>query len=85
MKLRLDLLKHLKAEDLMEDIGFDIHRWSAEPVFAKTGVGFLKPATEADKVAEAAHFAKITEKVLARAAEDRESRAEASLDSRQSS
>ena len=37
MKLRLDLLEYLTDEDILEDAGFDVHRWSAEPVFAKTG------------------------------------------------
>lgn len=83
MKLRIDLLEYLTAEDILEDVGFDVHRWSAEPVLAKTGVGYLKPATEADKIAEAAHCAKITARVLERAERDRVSRAAASLDSSQ--
>jgi hypothetical protein len=83
MKLRLDLLKHLKPEDLMEEIGFDIHRWSAEPVFAKTGVGYLKPATEADKIAETARCAKLSGKLQARAEADVARRAALSLDSSQ--
>lgn len=76
MKLRLDLLEQLTAEDILEDAGFDVHRWSAEPVFSKTGVGFLKPATEEDKAIEMAR----SEKLIARLKE-RAARAAASLDS----
>ena len=76
MKLRTDLLKFLTPEDILEDAGFDVHRWSAEPVFAKTGVGFLKPATEEDKAVEMAR----SEKLLARLKE-RAAREAASLDS----
>ena len=76
MKLRLDLLEQLTDQDILEDAGFDVHRWSAEPVFAKTGVGFLKPATEEDKAIEMAR----SEKLIARLKE-RAARAAASLDS----
>ena len=83
MKLRLDLLEYLRPEDMLEDVGFDVHRWSAEPVFAKTGVGYLKPATEEDKAAEAAYDEKLLAKIRQRAAEDFAARAAASLDSSQ--
>ena len=83
MKLRLDLLEFLTDEDLLDDVGFDIHRWSAEPVFGKTGVGFLKPATEEDKAAEIAHFQRLTDRLKERAEIAREAREAASLDSSQ--
>jgi hypothetical protein len=76
MKLRLDLLKFLTSEDILEDAGFDVHRWSAEPVFAKTGVGFLKPATEEDKAEEMARSERLIGRLKERAA-----REAASLDS----
>jgi hypothetical protein len=76
MKLRLDLLKFLTSEDILEDAGFDVHRWSAEPVFAKTGVGFLKPATEEDKTEEMARSERLIGRLKERAA-----REAASLDS----
>ena len=83
MKLRLDLLEYLWHEDMLEDAGFDVHRWSAEPVFAKTGVGYLKSATEEDKAAEAAYYEKLLARIMQRAAEDLAARADASLDSSQ--
>lgn len=76
MKLRLDLLKFLTAEDILEDAGFDVHRWSTESIFAKTGVGYLKPATEEDKAEEMAR----SERSIARLKE-RAAREAASLDS----
>ena len=54
MKLRFDLLKYLTDEDIMEEALANNHRYSAEPVFAKTGVGYLKSATEEEKAAEIA-------------------------------
>lgn len=83
MKLRLDLLEYLTDEDFLEDVGFDIHRFSAEPVFAKTGIGYLKPATDADKAAEQEHCLKLTRKLLERAEKDRATREAESLDSSQ--
>ena len=76
MKLRLDLLEFLTTEDILEDAGFDVHRWSAEPVFAKTAVGYLKSATEEDKATEMAR----SERLIARLRE-RAEREAASLDS----
>jgi hypothetical protein len=46
-------------------------------------VGYLKPATEEDKIAETAHYAKMMARVLERAEKDRANRAAASLDSSQ--
>jgi hypothetical protein len=83
MKLRLDLLEYVTDEDVLEHAGFDVHRFSAEPVFAKTGVGYLKPATEADKAAEQEHYGRLTRKLLERAEKDRAVREAASLDSSQ--
>ena len=52
MKLRLDFLEYLTADDLLEEASANTHRYSAESVFYKTDVGFLKSATEQDKAAE---------------------------------
>ncbi len=52
MKLRLDLLEFLTPEDILGEALANNHRYSAEPVFAKTGEGFLKSATEEEKAAE---------------------------------
>lgn len=48
MKLRLDLLAELTAEDVLETAVSSIHRYRPEPNFAKTGVGYLAPATSED-------------------------------------
>jgi hypothetical protein len=42
MKPRLDLLEHLKAEDILEEVLANNHRYKAEPLLSKTGVGSLK-------------------------------------------
>lgn len=83
MKLRLDLLEYLTTEDILEDAGADIHRWSAEPVFAKTGVGYLKSATEEEKAAEIERNERLIRKLRGRAEQDRALREAASLDSSQ--
>lgn len=67
MKLRLDLLELVREEDII-DFG-DTHRYSAEPVFAKTGVGYLKPATEADIAREIQASEEFQQKLLQRLAE----------------
>jgi hypothetical protein len=41
MKLRLDLLEHLTAEDILEEVLANNHRYKPEPNFSKTGVGSL--------------------------------------------
>ena len=68
MKLRLDLLDQLTDEDIMEEVLANQHRYKAEPTFSKTGVGYLKPATESDKSAELKRSEKLTQKLLERAA-----------------
>lgn len=60
MKLRFDLLEHLTAEDILEEALANNHRYSAEPVFARTGVGFLKSATEEEKAAELVRIVALT-------------------------
>jgi hypothetical protein len=43
MKLRLDLLEHLTADDLLEEVLANNHRYKAEPLLSKTGTGSLSP------------------------------------------
>jgi hypothetical protein len=45
MKLRVDLVKCLTEDDLLESAVESVHRYDPEPNFAKTGVGSLRPAT----------------------------------------
>ena len=52
MKLRLDLLEHLTMEDIAEVALANNHRYKPEPLFSQTGVGYLKPATEEEKLQE---------------------------------
>lgn len=68
MKLRLDLLEHLTMEDIAEVALANTHRYSAEPLFAKTGVGYLKSATEEEKLAEIARIEALTKRLEERKA-----------------
>jgi hypothetical protein len=54
MKLRLDLLKHLTADDILEEAAVNQHRYQAEPKFSKTGVGSLRPAAMEERAQEKA-------------------------------
>ena len=52
MKLRTDLLEFLTDEDILEEALANIDRYQAEPLFAKTGKGYLRPATPEERAAE---------------------------------
>ena len=52
MKLRLDLLEHLKDEDIIEEVLANNHRFKPEPLFSKTGVGSLSSATIEERAQE---------------------------------
>ncbi len=49
MKLRTDLLEHLTDQDILEEALANNHRYKPEPLFSKTGVGYLAPATPEDR------------------------------------
>ena len=66
MKLRLDLLEHLTAEDILEEAVANQHRYKAEPTFSKTGTGHLSPRSTADSANEAAHSEALTRKLTRR-------------------
>jgi len=51
-KLRLDLLEYLTDKDILESALANVHRYKPEPLFSKTGVGYLAPATPADRELE---------------------------------
>jgi len=53
MKLRLDLLKELTAQDILEEAAANQHRYKAEPTFSKTGTGHLSPRSTGDSAREA--------------------------------
>ena len=80
MKLRLDLLKYLKDEDSMDFVGWDIERWSAEPVFGKTGKGHLGPMTPELRVKEMEIMEEIKRRLEARKAADEQAQSEAAAD-----
>ena len=69
MKLRTDLLEHLTDQDILEEGLANVHRYKPEPLFSKTGVGYLKPATPEERAQEEARSAALAERVKKRAAE----------------
>lgn len=52
MKLRLDLLEHLKPEDALEEALATVHRFKPEPLFSKTGTGSLLSASTEERAKE---------------------------------
>ena len=66
MKVRLDLLEHLTAEDILEEAKANQHRYKAEPTFSKTGVGHLSPRSMQDSANEAARSEALTRKLTQR-------------------
>lgn len=67
MKLRLDLLEHLTAEDIRQAAMDSVHRFKPEPNFSKTGVGSLSSASTEERAKEVAHSTELTRKLTARA------------------
>ncbi|MDK3155746.1 hypothetical protein QPK87_04020 [Kamptonema cortianum] len=66
MKLRIDLLEYLTEEDLLEQALANQHRYKAEPVFAKTGVGYLAPTSPEDMERDQKFSEELHKKLLAR-------------------
>jgi hypothetical protein len=54
MKLRLDLLKQLRDEDILEEVLANNHRYKPEPNFSKAGVGTLSSASTEERAQEEA-------------------------------
>jgi hypothetical protein len=67
MKLRLDLLEHLTAEDILEEVLANNHRYKPEPNFSKTGVGSLSSASTEERAQEEARSTVLIEKLKKRA------------------
>jgi hypothetical protein len=67
MKLRLDLLEHLTADDLREAAEKSVHRFKPEPNFSKTGTGTLLSASTEERVREVEHSMELTRKLERRA------------------
>jgi hypothetical protein len=69
MKLRLDLLEHLTAQDILEEVLANNHRYKPEPNFSKTGVGSLSSASTEERAQEEARSTALIEKLKKRAQE----------------
>jgi len=67
MKLRLDLLAHLTAEDIRQAAEESVHRFKPEPNFSKTGTGTLSSASTEERAKEVAHSMELTRKLEQRA------------------
>ncbi len=67
MKLRLDLLEHLTAEDLRQAAEDTVHRFKPEPNFSKTGTGTLLSASTEERAREVEHSMELTRKLERRA------------------
>lgn len=67
MKLRLDLLEHLTAEDIRRAAAESVHRFKPEPLLSKTGVGSLLSASTKERAKEVEHSTALIQKLEARA------------------
>jgi hypothetical protein len=67
MKLRLDLLKHLTTEDVMEEAVATVHRFKPEPLFSKTGTGSLSSASTQERAREEVHSMELIQRLEQRA------------------
>jgi hypothetical protein len=67
MKLRLDLVEHLTADDIRKAAEESVHRFKPEPNFSKTGIGSLSPASTEERAKEVAHSTELTQKLTRRA------------------
>jgi hypothetical protein len=66
MKLRLDLAKAFLPGDVLKLAEANSHRYSAKPVFSKTGAGKLSPTSTADSAKEGKLSAGLIQKVTRR-------------------
>ena len=76
MKLRIDLLEYMRPEDILDFAGWDIERWSAEPVFGRTGKGHLGPMTPELRAKEMEMMEEIRRRLEARKAQAEQERAQ---------
>ncbi len=67
MKLRLDLLEHLTADDIRQSAEHSVDRFKPEPNFSKTGTGSLSSASTEERAKEVEHSMELTRKLKARA------------------
>lgn len=67
MKLRLDLLEHLTAADILEEAVATVHRYKPEPLLSKTGSGSLLSASIEERAREVARSTALTQRLRQRA------------------
>lgn len=67
MNLRLDLLKHLTAEDILEEVRANSHRYKPEPLFSKTGTSSLSSASIEERASEVERNTALIQKLTQRA------------------
>jgi hypothetical protein len=67
MKLRLDLLEHLKDEDILQEVLANNPRYKPEPLLSKTGTGGLLSASTEERAKEVERSMELTRKLEARA------------------
>jgi hypothetical protein len=67
MKLRLDLLEHLTADDICKAAKESVHRFKPEPLLSKTGAGSLSSASIEERAKEVEHSKALTRKLQRRA------------------
>lgn len=67
MKLRVDLLKHLTTEDVIEEAQATVHRFKPEPLFSKTGTGSLSSASTEERASEVRRSTALARKLARRA------------------
>lgn len=66
MKLRLDLLKYLTADDILEEVLANNHRYKPEPLLSKTGTGSLSPASTEERAQEEARNTALIQRLTER-------------------
>ena len=69
MKLRFDLLKELRPEDILEEILANNHRYKPEPLFSKTGTGSLSSASIEERANEEARNTELIQRLTKRVQE----------------
>lgn len=67
MKLRLDLLEHLTADDIRQAAEESVHRFKPEPSFSRTETGTLSSASTEERAKEVEHSMELTRKLERRA------------------
>lgn len=67
MKLRTDLLTKLRPEDVMESVEINNHRYKADPLFSKTGIGSLSSASTSERASEVERNTDLIRKLTKRA------------------